>query len=290
MTILGINFKKDMFFQFIIIFFLIIVFIFFYIKYFEKKGIFYPSSKIEITPQSLGLDFEDVYFLTDDGVKINGWFVKKDDAPFIILFCHGNAGNISHRVEIINMFNKVGFGVFIFDYRGYGNSKGRPSEFGMYLDASAAYNYLVKERRIPQDKVIIYGKSIGANVGIQLASRACPGLLIVDSGFTHAFDMAKVIFPLLPKFIFRYIISVRFDALSKIKKISTPKLIIHSKDDEIVPFKLGEALFSQAMSPKEFYITRGSHNETIFLYEDDFILRITEFVKKYKNYCGKNNH
>ncbi|UCC41398.1 MAG: alpha/beta hydrolase, partial [Candidatus Aminicenantes bacterium] len=235
-----------------------ITFLILYIKYYERKGIYFPLRKIHLTPKEMGLEFEDVYFSSSDGIRLNGWYVPAKEDRTTILFCHGNAGNISHRIEVIYLFSKLGLNVFIFDYRGYGRSQGSPSEEGLYLDAEAAYKYLIEKRNLKEESIVVYGKSIGANVAVELCSKVKIAGLISESAFTSALDMGKKLFPFLP---LKWLISIKFDALSKIKDIIVPKLIIHSKDDRIIPFKHGRKLFDAAPEPKEFYPMRGGHNE-----------------------------
>ena len=254
-----------------------LLFIFAYLRYFEKKGIYYPSKDIIYNPQDVGLKYDDVYFETDDGLRLNAWFIPAEIPRGTLLFCHGNAGNLSHRVEIIEIFNKLNLNVFIFDYRGYGRSLGSPSEQGLYRDAQAAYQYLLSRNDIDKDKIVIYGKSIGANVAINLASKVSAACLISESGFTSAYDMGKKLFPYLP---IKWIITTKFDAIEKIKRINIPKLIIHSQNDEIVPFKLGEKLFEAALQPKEFYQMRGTHNAAIFMAPEEYSLRLDSFLNK----------
>ncbi len=254
-----------------------------YIKYYEKKAIYFPSPFIEVKPKDIGLDYQDIYFLTSDGVKLNAWFIEAENPIATILFLHGNAGNISHRIKLIQLFVKEGFSFFIFDWRGYGKSKGRPSEEGLYKDALASYEYLTKKLNILPNKIVIYGKSLGANIACDLATKVDKSLLIIDSGFSSAQDMAKIVFPFIPSFLVRWAITVKFDALSKIKEIAFPKLIIHSKDDETIPFNQGEKLFREAKEPKEFFVVRGSHNQAIFNNPEVFISRIKTFVLNYSN-------
>ncbi|MBL7198047.1 MAG: alpha/beta hydrolase [Candidatus Omnitrophica bacterium] len=256
------------------------ILIFVYLKYFERKGIYYPTKGIEFTPTHIGLKYEDVFFNTDDGLKLNGWFIPAENPRATLLFCHGNAGNISHRIEIIEIFNKLELNVFIFDYRGYGRSQGSPSEEGLYRDAQAAYKYLLNRENIKKGAIVIYGKSIGANVAIDLASKVKPACLISESGFSSAYDMAKKLFPYLP---IKWIITIKYDALTKIKNIPIPKLIIHSQDDEIIPFRLGKKLFDAAVQPKEFYQMRGGHNEAIFMAREEYGVKINNFLSRYLN-------
>lgn len=259
----------------ILIFF---IFMFAYLRHFEKKGIYYPSKEIVFNPTDAGLEYEDIFFLTDDNLRLNGWFIPSENPQGTLLFCHGNAGNISHRVEIIDIFRKLNLNVFIFDYRGYGRSQGIPNEQGLYQDAREAYQYLLGRPDVDKEAIVIYGKSIGANVAINLASKVDAACLISESGFTSAYDMGKKLFPYLP---IKWMITIKYDALEKIKDITIPKLIIHSRDDEIIPFRLGERLFEAAPQPKEFYQMRGSHNEAIFMNREEYSSRVNNFLSKY---------
>ncbi|MCM8800458.1 MAG: alpha/beta hydrolase [Candidatus Omnitrophica bacterium] len=250
--------------------FLLLIFVFIlliiYFRWLEKRAIFYPDAKLEFFPKDVGLNFKDCFFKTEDGLRLHGWFIPSDGANYTILFCHGNAGNISHRLEKILFFHQLGCNVFIFDYRGYGQSEGSPSEKGLYLDAESAYNHLAFTG-ITGSWVIGYGESIGSAVIIDLASRYKMAALILEGGFSCARDMARHIYPFVPYWVF----SVRFDSINKIKSINIPKLIIHSLDDEIVPYKLSQRLYQAAPTPKEFFTIRGSHNLCFF--ESETLLR-----------------
>ena len=255
-------------------------FLILYLKYYEKKGIYFPIRKIHLTPKEIGLEFEDVYFSSSDGIKLNGWYIPAKEARATVLFCHGNAGNISHRIDVIYLFCKLGLNVFIFDYRGYGRSQGRPSEEGLYRDAQSAYKYLIEKRNLNESSIVVYGKSIGANVAVELCSKVKTAALISESAFTSALEMGKKLFPFLP---IKWFISIKYDALSKIKDITVPKLIIHSEDDRIIPFRHGRKLFEAAPEPKEFYPMRGGHNEALFLAKEDFTNKIDLFLQKHLN-------
>ncbi|MGB2600654.1 MAG: alpha/beta hydrolase [Candidatus Omnitrophota bacterium] len=264
--------------NYIIIIIAIIALLFLYLRWFEKNNIFFPSRHIDATPDSIGLVYEDVTFKASDGTDLNAWFIPASgSARGTILICHGNAGNISHRLHIIRIFHDMGLNVFIFDYRGYGKSHGRPSEKGMYLDAGGAYNYLINREDIDKNAIIVYGQSIGGAVAVDLASNTEPKLLITNSAFTSTRDMAKEIYPFLPAKLF---ITQEFDAYSKVDSIHIPKLIIHSTEDEIVPFTHGEKLFENAAQPKEFHAMRGGHNEAVFDYEAEFIAGVDNFLRK----------
>jgi len=233
---------------------------FLYARYMERNSIYFPFKEIRVTPETVGLEFEDIYFNTADGKKLNGWFVPKRGAKFTIFLCHGNAGNIGDRTGKIDLFNKWGYDVFVFDYRGYGKSEGSPTETGLYNDAKAAYDYLVKERKINPENIIFYGESLGGAVVIDLACAEKGKAIITGEAFTSVKDMARIVYPFIPGFV----LSTKYDSLSKIDKIDMPKLIIHSADDEIVPFYLGEKLFNAARPPKKFLRITGSHNDAFF--------------------------
>lgn len=248
-----------------------------YLKYYEKKGIYFPVKNIHLTPKDIRLEFEDVYFLSLDGLRLHGWYIPSKNPIATLLFCHGNAGNINHRIEVIDLFCRIGLNLFIFDYRGYGRSEGSPNEKGLYSDARAAYAYLIGKRGLNEDSIIIYGKSIGANVAIELCSGIRPAALISESAFTSALDMGKKLFPFLP---LKWLLTIKFDALSKIKYITVPKLIIHSRDDKTIPFRLARRLFEAAPEPKEFYPMYGGHNDALFLAKEEYGKKIINFIEK----------
>ncbi|HLD82608.1 MAG TPA: alpha/beta hydrolase [Candidatus Omnitrophota bacterium] len=246
-----------------------------FFRYFERQTIFYPTRGIDFSPKELGLDFEDVFLNTADNFKLHGWLVPAKEATCYLLFCHGNAGNLSHRLEKIKFFHNLGLNIFIFDYRGYGRSRGRPSERGLYKDVQAAYDYLLS-RNINPGQIIGYGESLGSAIIINLASRNKLKALIIEGGFTDARDIAKVAYPYLPSAI----ISTRLDSEDKIKTIKIPKLIIHSLNDEIVPYPLGRKLYDSAAPPKEFLEIHGGHNTCFFESEGILKDKLSDFFKR----------
>ncbi|MBU1869091.1 MAG: alpha/beta hydrolase [Candidatus Omnitrophica bacterium] len=249
------------------------VLIFVYARYIESRAKFFPTRELEFSPKSFGLEYEEVFFKATDNVELSGWFLPDKDARYTVLFFHGNAGNISHRLEKLKFFHDLGCNVFIVDYRGYGKSKGKPSEKGVYLDAQGAYDYLLG-RNIHPEQIIGYGESIGGSVIIELASKNKLKALIVDSAFSNAKDMVRIIYPFLPYWIF----SSRWDSLSKIKNIKTPKLFIHSINDEIVPYKLGRKIFEAAPEPKEFLQIHGGHNSGFYESETVMKEKVADFL------------
>ena len=149
----------------------------------QDRMLYYPDREVLQTPEDIGLEYEEVSLKTKDNVTISGWYIPAEHEKAVLLFCHGNAGNISHRLESINIFHNIGLSVLIFDYRGYGKSEGKPSEKGTYRDAEAAWNYLVEEKRKTPDRIILFGRSLGAAIAADIALRKIPQGLILKSGF-----------------------------------------------------------------------------------------------------------
>lgn len=246
----------------LLVFLLAASFYFFYPKI-ENFFIFYPDRSIETVPTNWGLNYEDVSFEAGDGTRLHGWFFPLPGKRPTILFCHGNAGNISHRLENVKLLLDYGLQVFIYDYRGYGRSGGRPSEAGLYQDGLAAYDYLVEHKKILPNRIIPFGRSLGAAVAMEIATKRDVRSLIIESAFTSTKDMAKsmFLFQLLSPFL-----PSHYNNLRKIKGITVPKLIIHGETDEIVPFSMGQRLYRAANAPKYFFPINGAgHNDTYFV-------------------------
>jgi len=252
---------------------------------FSEKGIvFFPDPVLVGTPADYGLKYDDVWFAAADGVKLHGWWVPRKGAP-VFLWFHGNAGNISHRLENIMLLHElVGVQVFIFDYREYGRSQGRISREGTYKDAAAAYGYVAANRAIPAAEIVLFGRSLGAALALDLAVREACRSLILESAFTSSGDMAKLLAP----FLFDWRPRVPYDNLGKIAKIKAPVLMIHGADDEIIPVEMSRRLFAAARDPKELYIIPGAHhNDTYLVGGRAYFRRLREFIFKIANY-GKN--
>ena len=224
----------------------------------QPAMVFFPESRLDQSPADWGLAHEDVWIETGDGVRLHGWFLPHPRARRVVLFFHGNAGNISHRRETLEILHRLGLNILIFDYRGYGRSGGRPGEQGLYRDARAAWRWLREQRGFAAGQIVLFGRSLGGVVATRLAAEVTPGALIVESAFTSARDMARAIFPVLSHvMVLRY----RFDAVSAMRRVRCPVLVLHSPDDEIVPFALGEALYRAANPPKRFFRMQGGHND-----------------------------
>ena len=256
---------------------LAIIFSIAYVRFLEQTTIFFPSRQISMTPKDIGLDYEDVNFQTQDGQDINGWLVKSGvDAP-TALFCHGNAGNMGDRLEKINALHGLGLNVFIFDYRGYGASSGRPSEKGVYLDATGAFDYLLGREDIHSRKIVAYGVSLGGAVAVEVALNRPAAVLIVDSTFSSGEDMGKIIAPFVPPFLF----SVKFASAEKISAVLAPKLFFHSPEDEMVPYRLGKKLFDAALEPKTFVDVEGQHNDVFMFSRLHYLKHINDFLESH---------
>ena len=244
---------------------------------FEDRFIFHPSSEIVQTPFEAGLNFQDYYFGTADGIRLNGWFIPHPAARDTLVWFHGNAGNISHRVENIKLLHdEVKINIFIFDYRGYGRSAGKISEEGSYLDGAAALAFVQQRLGVEAKKLIIFGRSLGAAVAAEIVSRsACQGL-ILETPFTSIREMAKTAFPFLP---IDALLRTRFDVVEKIAKVQVPLLVLHGDRDDVVPYEQGKQVFAAANPPKAFYTIKGAkHNDTYQVGGAAYFARLREFV------------
>jgi len=244
----------------------------------QAHYVYYPERVLSSSPSSIGLDFESVSFETTDRVKLSGWFIPSDSARGVILFCHGNAGNIGHRLESIQIFHRLGLDILIFDYRGYGQSEGTPSEQGTYEDASAAWRYLVEERQVNPIEIIVFGRSLGGAVASWLAQSQSPGALILESTFTSLPDIAASLYPYLPV---RLLLRFKYNTAEYLGKVNCAVLIVHSRDDEIMPFSHGRRLFEMASEPKKFLEISGTHNEGFITSGKDYEKGLNAFISEH---------
>jgi len=241
----------------------------------QPSLIFFPYATLGQTPEEWGLAYEDVFLDTEDGVRLHGWYIAHHGSKQTLLFFHGNAGNISHRGASVAIFHRLGLNVFIFDYRGYGMSQGKPDEKGLYTDARAAWRYLTDERRLAQEDIILFGRSLGGAVAAELAAENQPGGLILESTFSSARDVAKTVFPILSRVI---LLRYDFNTEAHVRRVACPVLVLHSPDDEIIPLRLGEKVFQAANEPKSFVKMRGDHNSGFLMSQPDYELALGAFV------------
>jgi len=239
--------------------------------FFEERLIYFPSREIAVTPESLGLEHDEVFLSASDGTRVHGWFLPAlppRSSSYTVLLCHGNAGNISGRLDrALLLHRRLGVDVFLFDYRGFGRSEGRPSEEGTYRDAVAAHHYLVVEKGIASERLILFGESLGAAVAIELSLRERAAALVLEAPFTSIAEMTRVAYPFLAPFT--ALVRTRYDNLRKIPEVALPLLVFHARRDQVVPFEQGEALFRAAREPKTFVAVEHAGHADAFLAEGD---------------------
>jgi fermentation-respiration switch protein FrsA (DUF1100 family) len=244
----------------------------------QNRYIYFPTRDIESTPADRGLAYQQVTFSASDGVGLHGWFIPAERQRGVVLYCHGNGGNIGHCVESAAILHDLGFSVLAYDYRGYGRSDGTPSEEGTYRDAEAAWRYLVDERGVAASDIVMVGRSLGGAVATWLATQHPPRALILESTFTSMPEMASRTFPLFPASL---IVTTHYNTLERIGSIHCPVLVVHSRADEVIPYELGEELYRRANSPKEFLEIGGTHNSGYLTTGRSYIEGLDRFLTRY---------
>jgi fermentation-respiration switch protein FrsA (DUF1100 family) len=233
-------------------------------NWFIESQVFFPDKTIVQTPAEIGLPFEDIQFNSSDGVGLHGWLVPASPPTRLLLFCHGNAGNISHRLDNIRLLHQSGISVLIFDYRGYGRSQGRISEEGFYLDSEAAHQVAAKWVEQHKAKLVIFGRSLGGIAAVHLGANGASDGLILESTFTNMGAMARAL-----------------NAVGEIGRVKVPILFVHGDKDRIVPIRLGQKLYEAASHPKEFYTIAGAgHNDTYVVGGKEYFDKIKVFLEK----------
>jgi len=251
----------------------------------QPKFLYSPVKEVLYTPAELDLEFEDVFFENGDGLKLNGWFIPAEGSKFTVLFCHGNGGNMMHRLDSINIFYNLGLSCFIFDYRGYGHSQGKPGEEGTYLDVEAAYKWLTEEKKIPPDSIIVFGRSLGGSIAAYLTSKVQAGALVVESSFTSYVDIGKRFYPYMPV---RWFATFSYRTIDYLKEVQCPVMFIYSRNDEVVPFEFGLELYDEAHGPKEFIEIFGSHNDSFLVSSEIYKDAWTKWLKFLERHKGKS--
>jgi uncharacterized protein len=224
----------------------------------QSRMVYFPTRAIEATPADVGLAYQDAWMTTDDGVRLHGWWVPHEEARGAVLFLHGNAGNISHRLGTLQTLHRLGLSTLIPDYRGYGRSEGRPSETGTYRDAAAAWGYLTDTLEVPPDRIVLFGRSLGGAVAAERAEHGGAAGLILESTFTSVPDLGAEIYPWLPV---RLLARIRYPTLARMPSLTLPVLVVHSREDEIIPYAHGRRLWEAAPGPKWFLDIEGGHND-----------------------------
>jgi fermentation-respiration switch protein FrsA (DUF1100 family) len=250
--------------------------------YFMQTSFLYsPVRPVPYNPSDINLPFENVRFETKDRLKLSAWYIPAEKADFTVLFCHGNGGNMTHRLDSINILNELGLNCFIFDYRGYGESEGRPSETGTYYDAEAAYKWLTQKKKIPPENIILFGRSLGGSIAAYLAAKVKAKALIIESSFTSYIDIGKKFYPYMPV---RLAARFSYPTIDYIRSINLPVMIIHSRNDEVIPFEFGLILYDAANEPKEFIEISGSHNDGFLFSGEVYRNAWSDWLKFLKDY------
>jgi len=246
---------------------------------FQDRMVFLPNlpdRALIATPADIGLHYEDVSLATSDDETLHGWYIPVTNPRGVLLFFHGNAGNISHRLDSVKIFNDLGLDTLIIDYRGYGQSTGQASEQGTYLDAQTAWDYLVDNRGIPAERIIIFGRSLGGAIGAWLGTQRTSAAVIIESSFSSGVDMAHRLYPFLPA---RLITRLQYPVADYAGRLNCPVLVIHSRHDEIIPFDMGRAIYAAVKQDKRFLELKGDHN-------NGFLISHTDYVDGLRNFTG----
>lgn len=241
--------------------------------------VFFPSRHLLWTPAVLGYEYEDVFMTTPDGITLHGWWIPALDARATLLFLHGNAGNISYRLHSIRNFHNLGLSVFILSYRGYGQSEGRPSFYGINIDAMTAWQWLTveKEKKIPADEIVVFGRSLGGAVAVELMRSAAPSALILESTFSSIADMA---FP-IPAFLTRFLTRGAWDSARTAASVTVPTLFIHSADDEIIPIRFGRRVYEALAGERTFFEIHGGHDTGFLESSEIYLAALDKFLTRH---------
>lgn len=250
----------------------------------QPKFLYTPMHEIPYTPAELDLEFENVAFKSSDGLRLNGWYIPVKDSQFTVLFCHGNGGNMMHRLDSINIFYNIGLSCFIFDYRGYGHSQGKPCEEGTYLDIEAAYTWLTRKKKVSPDSIVVFGRSLGGSIAAYLASKVKVKALVVESTFTSYVDIGRKFYPYMPV---RWFASFSYRTIDYIRDVTCPVMLVYSRGDEVVPFEFGLELYEAANEPKKFVEISGNHNDGFLVSGEIYKEAWTKWLKFLKEYKSR---
>lgn len=248
------------------------------LRFFEQYQLYHPDADVRQDPSTARLAFEEIIFTTESGGRLHGWWIPHPSPRASVVFCHGNAGNIAGRIDVARSLHERGLQVFLFDYRGYGLSTGWPSERRMYEDACAAFEVVrSKHGDMEQPPVFAFGASLGGAVATELALRKPVLGLLIEGAFTSVPDVGERLYPWLPV---RWMTANRYDTAIRIESVRVPVLIAHSRDDEVIPFSMGQELFRRARDPKTWVELRGPHGEAGWMHDISFAHALDVFINR----------
>lgn len=247
----------------------------------ESRLIYFPGTQRSLIPPPalLGLAVDRVEIRTDDDIGLVGWAMRShpNSTGFWLLICHGNAGNLSEFDRPVHYagLRQLGLNLLAFDYRGYGESEGMPTEAGLYRDAQAAYRYLREKEGVAAEHIIVFGHSLGSAVAVDLASRVPLAGMILDGALTSVVDRGQELYPYIPV---RWIAGSRFNSMEKISRVRIPKLFLHAVGDDVVPIVHGRRLYQAAPPPKLFVELQGGHGDTFDVDSANYFGSIARFL------------
>lgn len=251
----------------------------FFLRIFESRLIFFPNYPDRLAGDwhPRGLALEDAWVETADGVRLHAWWIPADGAEFTFIAFHGNASNLANRVDVFRFLRELPASVLAIEYRGYGRSEGTPSEAGIYLDAQAAYNYLVQKRRVAPRQMIAFGQSLGTAVAADLAAKREVGGVVLEAPFPSARAVARRVYWFLPGL--GWVAKSKFDTAGKLSSVPAPILIVHCRRDPVIEFAFGQEVYARAHEPKFFWAAEGEcHEEASLVAPEKYRARLREFL------------
>ena len=245
----------------------------------QERLIYFPQATREYatTPAAHGLAYEDVAIRTEDRETLHAWWVPAANARGTVLHFHGNAGNISHRIDYARMFRGLGYNTLLVDYRGYGRSTGSPSEAGTYEDAAASRRWLIETRGLSDRDIVVFGESLGGAVACWITAKHAPRALILASTFTSVPDIASEVYGFLPV---RLMSRFKYDTRECVGAVNAPVLVVHSRADDIIPYAHGERIYAAAREPKTFLEISGGHNSGFVFMRAEWVKAVGAFLEK----------